>query len=285
MGTTRVNDHPQDSARDDGARSVKLLWTGGWDSTFRLLQLLLHDRVHVVPYYLEDRTRPSTDTEIDTMARISERLREEFPHTRELLQPMLRAAVTDIAVDEDIAIALREIRRKSFIGSQYAWLPAFCRAHGLEGMELGVHVDDKVQALLRGFVVEVDHPAGFRSVRVDPACAGTPEHTLFGAFGFPLFRVDKRGIERESRTAGWDGIMEMTWFCHRPVRGKPCGLCAPCVYTIEEGLARRVPGPRRVLSFFYRNFVLPWKGPLRQLRYGLRGHLGERPPPQPDLGA
>ena len=105
-----------------------------------------------------------------------------------------------------------------------------------------------------------------------------------GAFGFPLFRADKRGIERESRAAGWDDIMEMTWFCHRPVRGKPCGLCAPCVYTIEEGLARRVPWPRRVLSFFYRRFVLPWKGPLRQLRLVTRG-TRERPPPEPDLGA
>ncbi|QGW63771.1 hypothetical protein GOY17_01865 [Lysobacter soli] len=279
MRSTRVNDDLHEDAR-----SVKLLWTGGWDSTFRLLQLLLRDRARVIPYYLEDRTRPSTDTEIDTMARIAQRLNEEFPHTRELLQPLRRAAVADIVVDDDIAIALSKIRRRSFIGSQYAWLPAFCRDHTLDGMELGVHVDDKVQALLRGFVVEVEHPAGFRSVRVDPARIGTPEHTLFGAFGFPLFRVDKRGIERESRAAGWDGIMEMTWFCHRPVRGKPCGLCAPCVYTIEEGLARRVPWPRRVLSFFYRRFVLPWKGPLRQLRLVTRG-TRERPPPEPDLGA
>jgi len=276
--------HDEDT-RDDVAQSVKLLWTGGWDSTFRLLQLLLRDHVRVIPYYLEDRTRPSTDIEIDTMARIAACLNDEFPHTRELLQPIRRAAVADIEVDDDIARALREIRRRSFIGSQYAWLPAFCREHALDGMELGVHVDDKVQALLRGYVLEVEHPAGFRTVRVDSARAGSPEHTLFGAFGFPLFRVDKRGIERESRAAGWDDIMEMTWFCHRPANGKPCGLCAPCVYTIEEGLARRVPWPRRVLSFFYRRFALPWKGPLRQLRSVLRGHRDERPPPEPDLGA
>ena len=286
MQTTRVNDNvPDGRAQGDGAGSVKLLGTGGWDSTFRLLQLLLRDRVRVVPYYLDDHTRPSTNTEIETMARIARRLHEEFPHTRELLQPVRRAAVADIVVDDDIARALRQIRRRSFIGSQYAWLPAFCRDRGLDGMELGVHVDDKVQALLRGLVVEAEHAAGFRVVRVDPARAGSPEHTLFGAFAFPLFRVDKRDIERQSRAAGWDHIMEMTWFCHRPVRGKPCGLCAPCVYTIEEGLARRVPWPRRVLSFVYRRVALPWKGPLRQLRSVVRGRRDERPPPEPDLGA
>jgi NAD(P)-dependent dehydrogenase (short-subunit alcohol dehydrogenase family) len=61
----------------------------------------------------------------------------------------------------------------------------------------------------------------------------------------------------------WHRLMDMTWFCHRPVNGKPCGACAPCVYTIEEGLAWRVPRSRRMLSFFYRKLALPLKPPLR----------------------
>lgn len=261
MSNTRVQDHD----------SVKLLWTGGWDSTFRLLQLLLRHRVPVTPYYLEDPTRPSTATEIATMARIAERLYERFPHTRELLHPLRRAAVADIEVDEDIASALREIRGRIFIGSQYAWLPAFCRREALDGMELGVHVDDKVQAVLRDCTMEFDHPAGFRSVRVDPARAGAAERLLFGRFTFPLFQVDKRDIERDALAAGWGELMEMTWFCHKPVHGKPCGFCPPCVYTIEEGLARRVPQSRRMLSFFYRSVALPLKTSLRQMRASRQG--------------
>ena len=38
------------------ARAVKLLWTGGWDSTFRLLQLLLLYEKKVQPYYIIDPT-------------------------------------------------------------------------------------------------------------------------------------------------------------------------------------------------------------------------------------
>ena len=54
---------------------VNLLWTGGWDSTFRLLQLLLLHRVAVAPHYLEDPTRASTQIELETMARIADQLR------------------------------------------------------------------------------------------------------------------------------------------------------------------------------------------------------------------
>ncbi len=255
---------------------MNLLWTGGWDSTFRLLQLLLVHRVPVVPWYLEDPTRASTRIELQTMSRIAAHLRDAFVHTGALLQPIRIATVTDVVEDADIAAALREVRRRSYIGSQYAWLPAFCKQHGIDDIELGVHVDDKVQALVRPYAMEFDHPAGYRSVRVDPSHAATPEYRLFRYFSFPLFHVDKLGIDREADAQGWGGIMDMTWFCHTPVRGRPCGLCAPCVYTIEEGLARRVPPSRRVLSFFYRRLALPLKHPLRQLRASLHSRAGRR---------
>lgn len=41
-------------------KSVNLFWTGGWHSTFRLIQLvLLHQKV-VQPYYLIDHYKKST---------------------------------------------------------------------------------------------------------------------------------------------------------------------------------------------------------------------------------
>lgn len=245
---------------------VALLWTGGWDSTFRLLQLLLTHRVRVAPYYLTDPTRASTRIELETMERIGDRLRAMYPHTRDLLEPVRIFAVDAFGEDGDIDGALQEIRKRSYIGSQYAWLPAFCKQHSIQDMELGVHVDDKVQALLQPYAIAFEHRAGFRSMRVDSRHAGTAEYRLFRYFSFPLFHIDKVGIARQAEAEGWDEIMAMTWFCHTPVRGRPCGLCAPCVYTIEEGLAHRVPVARRLLSFFYRRLALPVKEPLRQMR-------------------
>ena len=255
---------------------ANLLWTGGWDSTFRLLELLLLHRIPVVPYYLKDPTRASTQTELSTMSRIGEHLRAMYPHTRALLQPLRIAEVDDVAEDPEIEEALRQIRRRVYIGSQYAWLPAFCKQNAIADMELGVHIDDKVQALVRPFAMAFEHPAGYRSIRVDPAHAGSAEFRLFGCFSFPLFHLDKVAMGQRAEAHGWSAVMDMTWFCHTPAHGRPCGLCAPCVYTIEEGMAHRVPGSRRALSFFYRRIVLPFKEPLRQMRTTLRERRARR---------
>ncbi len=247
----------------DTVRSVPLLWTSGWDSTFQLLRLLLLHRLPVTPYYLEDPSRASTATERRSIQRITAALHESHPETRALLRPLRVFQVAELARDPVITEALREVRSRVYIGSQYEWLALFCRQHAPAGIELSVHVDDKVQALLADFVQPFETAGGYRSHRVESRHAGTAEHTLFHHFGFPLFQIDKRAMEREAEAAGWHRLMDMTWFCHRPLNGKPCGACAPCVYTIEEGLAWRVPRSRRMLSFFYRKLALPLKPPLR----------------------
>jgi hypothetical protein len=242
---------------------VNLLWTSGWDSTFQLLQLLLKHRLPVTPYYLEDPTRASTATELQTMHRIRDALYDAFPETREQLRPLRIFRVVELERDPDISTALRIVRSRSYIGSQYEWLALFCKHHGLSDIELSVHVDDKVQALVAPFVHGFEKAGKYRSFRMDPCHSDTAEYTLFRYFSFPLFQIDKRAMARDAEREDWSWIMDMTWFCHRPVRGRPCGACAPCVYTIEEGLAWRVPRSRRALSFLYRKLALPLKPPLR----------------------
>lgn len=51
-----------------------LFWTGGWDSTFHLLQLLLDEYKAVQTYYLLDSTRASCPEEIETILTIKKRL-------------------------------------------------------------------------------------------------------------------------------------------------------------------------------------------------------------------
>lgn len=266
-----VSLHERASPGDD--EGVRLLWTSGWDSTFQLLRLLLKHRLTVTPYYLEDPTRPSTATELQSLQRITDALHVRHPHTRDLLRPLRRFRVAELDHDADIADALRRVRRHTYIGSQYAWLPQFCRQHGIDGIELSVHVDDKVQALLSSKVEAFEQAGTYRSFRLSVRHAGTPEYVLFRHFSFPLFPIDKRAMHDEAAREGWSALMDMTWFCHRPLRGRPCGACAPCVYTIEEGLAWRVPRTRRALSFVYRTLALPLKPPLRSAlaSLGLRG--------------
>lgn len=267
---THAQGEDQQHASDSSPRAIAVLWTGGWDSTFQVLRLLLKHRLPVLPYYLEDDTRPSTAVELATIQSIADALRRAHPHVRGLLRPLRRFRVTEVPRDAAIVQALREVRRRSYIGSQYAWLPAFCKRNGLADIELSVHVDDKVQALLSSMVSDFEQAGRYRSYRVDERHAHRPEYTLFRYFSFPLFGIDKRAMQEEATREGWSEYMHMTWFCHRPWRGQPCGACAPCVYAIEEGMAWRVPRRRRALTWLYRKLALPLKPPLRAVLANVR---------------
>src|SRR5690606_40543452 len=65
---------------------------------------------------------------------------------------------------------------------------------------------------------------------------------LFGSFRFPLLDLTKCEMRKAAVAAGFQRLMGLTWFCHSPIHGRACGVCAPCCYTINEGLADRLPG-------------------------------------------
>jgi hypothetical protein len=248
--------------------ATRLLWTGGWDSTFQLLRLLLQQRRPVVPYYLVDAGRPSTDVELATMERIRQHLAELHPGTRTLLAPTRTFDVAGLAPDPAVEAAFGRLLESSFMGGQYTWLARFCRQQAIDDMQLCIHRDDKAHAVIEPFVIRVAEPDGSSSWRMDPNfCTTDPDPCLlFGRFSFPLFETSKLEMSRVAEERGWTGLMHMTWFCHRPGRDRqPCGRCNPCLYTIEEGLGWRIPAGRRATSAVYRAFVRPFKAPAKAL--------------------
>lgn len=236
------------------SKPAKILWTGGWDSTFQLMRLLLSERRCVEPYYLIDEDRPSTGMELLTMRRIRARIRETHGPADELLRSTRFFSVFDIPACPKITDAFEAIRRRKFMGGQYEWLARFCEHHGITGLQLCIHVDDMAAAVVRPLVPAAQDG---QPRLLDRRASGTSEHTLFEYFEFPVLDLTKKDMDRIAKEHGWDPIMQMTWFCHDPRNGRPCGLCHPCRYTIEEGLAWRVPLPRRIVARVHRYSVEP----------------------------
>lgn len=223
------------------AATTPLLWTGGWDSTFRLLWLLLHEQREVQPYYIVDRLhhRPAVPAEREAMRLIRQALLQRHPEAAVRLADTIECQLADIAADAEIASHYERCLAIGFIGGQYEWLARYCRQRGIEGMELSIHQDDKARELLAQLI-------GAERDRLDPRFAGDCRYELFEPFRFPLFDMTKRQMQAEARSAGFDDLMRLTWFCHRPRHGQPCGICNPCIYTIEEGLGERVPPSGRL---------------------------------------
>jgi len=259
----------------DDATPVKVFWTSGWDSTFRLLSLLLEHRLPVAPTYVMDPTRGSLGAEREAMARICEALFEQFPHTRTLLLPVREVPLADIAPDPVVTGAFRRLAVPFKLGDQYDWLARYSKQHGLDGVELSVErTFHGPHGVLHGHAIQVTDAHGLPTFRVPPDYADTDALALFGAFSMPLFDMTKEDTADVARREGWLDLLGLTWFCHRPTRGgQACGLCNPCIYAIEQGFGWRVSGGRRALSAVYRRTLRPLRRFARSQMLKRRGAL------------
>lgn len=256
---------------DSARRRVNLLWTGGWDSTFRLFDLVLTYGREVQPYYLIDSTRPSLAEELRAMRKLRQVLEERSPEAASLIAPTINADVEDIPPNPVTADHLRRLReRVDYLGPQYEWLARYTDQIGVDDLEMGIDWSEKWDTM-----------CGDRNRRVEDDLGGytaivpegpDSELQLLGRFRYPIVHMIKSDMEREAKERGFADLLEHTWFCHSPTRsGRPCGTCGPCRYTRKAGLARRLPRSADLRFTLYR---------LKYARDGIRRRLARLRPSQ-----
>lgn len=253
------------------AKPVELLWTGGFDSTFRLLTLLLDHRLPVQPSYLYDARRASAPIEVATMDRIRAALSHAHPHTRELLLPTRVESVPAHAPDDDVQHAFDAILRDHRIGDQYAFLARWCHARGLRDVELSCEWGPRgTPHALEPFMTPAASPHGLPTFRLHRDAPDAFQR-VFGMYTFPLMRMTKLEEAQIATRNDWNALLAETWFCHRPTRSqRPCGFCNPCQYALEEGFGARIPRSRRALSHLFNATLMPLRGRARQVLRRLR---------------
>lgn len=226
-------------------KRVNILWTGGFDSTFRIAELS-RCNIEIQPYYVCNPARKSLKNELNAIAEMTEMFKalEQTKAKFLPLKPIPRDQCND---DPGMRQAYKNIIKTVFIGDQYVYLCGFSRQH--PGIELSVH--DNVIDILKtyGDLIKItDEDIGDYYI-VDQE--KTPEDlvTIFKDFSFPLVHHTKKGMMEDYEKYGLTEIMKKTWFCHSPINDKPCGECNPCKYTIQEGLRGRFD--RRAMMRYY----------------------------------
>jgi 7-cyano-7-deazaguanine synthase in queuosine biosynthesis len=233
-----------------------VLWTGGWDSSYRVLDLVLVQHRAVQPHYVLDPGRRSARTEIRTIERIRSAVcARDAEAGRRLRQPSI-VKLPDIRSNAAVTAAYQAVRAKNHLGIQYEWLARLAEQEGLANLELGVHKDDRFARLQK----QADFTAAFRR------------------FSLPLLNVSKLDMKDAAAREGFLDILELSWFCHLPVRGQPCGKCIPCRQTIEEGMGYRVPSLGGFDRMITANALRLRDGVMRRLTAGhpLGGHATGR---------
>lgn len=229
-----------------------VLWTGGWDSTFRLLDLALVRKCEVVPYYLVDGQRPSTAVELQAMTEIRRQLAKLDPDAERRILPLKTAQVHSIKPDASITNAYSELRRQGPLGTQYEWLAAFANENDLRDLELSIDKGSRPHIILADDLASFTDDGGRAYRLVDTP--SEPSLNLFRRFAFPLLEMSKVDMDRYAQARSFRQLLDLTWFCHTPRAGRPCGTCSPCYQVMQSGLTERIPLTGRLMHFASRAY-------------------------------
>jgi len=235
-----------------------VLWTGGFDSSFRMVQLSKCNVV-VQPYYLEDSKRQSTEHELKAIADMTEDIKEH-PETRCKILPLITCNTDSVKRDETITEAYNRLREATSIGSQYDWLARFSKEHG-NAVELCLEqeFESKAWRCIQKYGSVIEETDGCIShCIIDRDKSSADLVTVFGWFRFPLplFRMSKLETLKEFKKLGFGRMVSKTWFCHTPINGVPCGICNPCKSTIAAGMRFRLPAEALERYYKHRNKFL-----------------------------
>jgi hypothetical protein len=240
-------------------KPANLLWTSGWDSTFRLLDLLLVQKRVVQPYYIKDHKRKSLQMELKTMEKLKKMIFNKAPYTKQLLLPTKFKELQEITPCERLQQQYKRLAAKGHLGAQYEWIACFAEEVKVYDLELGIEtrspgfftsfVKPEILKIAEGktdnFKI-ADHPTN-------------PDITFFQYFRFPIHELTKLDLQQIAIKHDFIDILNQTWFCHTPINEQPCGICKPCVVTMEEGLGRRIPLQGQIRHFIHNNVRLPIK--------------------------
>ena len=216
-------------------KTIEIFWTGGYDSTFRVVQLSRLP-VKIRPIYFSD-NRLSEKIELSVIQKVTEILNNKKDTKCEII-PLKIISIEQRIKDDTISEAYQRLLSKTFMGSQYEWLAWFAKYH--KGIEISVLGSDGgfIQKNNFLFLLVSDEIIGDYYVLDQEKC-DEDVCTVFGNFHYPLMKMSKLGMKKKYLEWDCQEIMNLTWFCHTPINGKPCGLCKPCQCTIEEGMTER----------------------------------------------
>lgn len=213
-------------------------WTGGYDSTFRVCEMLIDEGKIVQPIYMSlvlDNDCATEETcnklwirrnrkeEIGAMNKVRQMLAEKFPFTRKTL---LQTIEVDSPInDNDFNYEYENLFYKDNLWPrkrkthQYLFLSkyAFYHKRPIDIGVIGLHEGSKFIRFLKSNLVRKNN----NYVLEDK------NHPL-GYLQFPLFGRSKELLLEQAKQGRYDEILSATWSCWFPVNGKPCGKCMMC---------------------------------------------------------
>lgn len=208
-----------------------VFWTGGYDSTFRICELLIINQVPVQPVYLAYNldsassddfwVRKNRLQEKEAMDKIRTILNIRFPYTKNLLYDTLYIDKNIEYKDYDYAFLEMNLWPKKRKIHQYSHLGkvSYMMKTYIDSGVLGIHkqsnlvnfLDQNLEKIGNTYRLNVDrdHPLHFLQ--------------------FPLINKTKKDLCDISKQYNFNDIIKLSWSCWFPNGGKPCKKCPMCI--------------------------------------------------------
>jgi len=233
----------------------QVLWTGGWDSSYRVLHLAIVEQKNVAPLYFKSPWRKSTPDELAAMEKILAALTRKFPEARRRILPLAQFDMDKRQDRSDPFIVDHHALQKiAAMGPQYALIAREVHRLDLTGVEYGFCAIEKVDRLFAGRLEAFVHQ-GLKNHRLRPGGPDDCVSRIFGRFHFPHLSIEKSETIAEARKHGFLDLLELSWFCYAPRGGQPCGICYTCCCAVHEGFGWRLPLKSKLRRLLHRQQV------------------------------
>mgnify|MGYP003194917856 CR=1 FL=1 len=226
-----------------------ILWTGGWDSTYRMVELSRMKEVEVYPIYIKDHTRPSMHIEIDTLEKLWKRLTADS-RTVARIKPIHYIEDALLPEDKNISEAWKKIHEKISIGSQYEYIARLASLY--PGIELGI---EKPNGEFSGCYATINRLGKLikkdNTFMIDQEKSSEECNLLFGNVTFPIIDITEVEMIDNIKEWGYTEFMKGIHFCYTPRHGLPCGTCRPCQQKMECGMGMLLPKRAHIRYYIF----------------------------------
>lgn len=249
-----------------------IFWTGGFDSTFLLIQALVINGEPIQPIYIKCGNldekfglsgRNNQKYEIKTMKNIRKKILEDYPFCKPMFLPTLY--VYGVQKDNSITKQFKYIHDKFNYFSrdinQYERMARFSYYYGYPievGLEkCGTGLDEATNGLrinegtkqcrvinldyLKQINLKDNKLNDIQKFQVNKKIwKGNLDYTcfdIFRNFRFPIVHLDKKDCKRIAMDQKKYYILQLTWTCWYPLNnGNQCGECPQCLSRQESGV-------------------------------------------------
>lgn len=223
---------------------INLYWTGGYDSTFRLCQLIIDKKQWVQPIYIssvidndeqKETRRFSVQQELETMKKIIETLRTKYPtETKRLFDPLVIREKIKISPEIERCMYILYMQGKMRRPvCQYGGLSQYSLVSGLQ-IETSVE-KDPINSMMYNTIYPhlkfSENDTGLVVGMVDENKIREEKDKcmlIFRNLKFGTINLTKKEMLEIAKENGYSDVLKMTWSCWYPENGKPCGKCIMC---------------------------------------------------------